>query len=402
MTKPESDPRGVECWRGHGAARRGYKAGQRGGAATVSSAAPHNTRPPRGTIQHHANPHVTTRRHTSPRVAAHGTHAYALASSMSSRDKSDYARKVHEKAVIEKNVFNIQDAPKLIEALSYAIDIGYRHIDTADLYRVEPEIGRVVKQKISEGIVKREDLFITTKVWQHNHREADVEKSVRASLKRLDMDYVDLVLMHWPMSISVDGVDEKIDYLETYRGLEAVLQKGLTRAIGVSNFNLQQMQRLLANCNVVPVVNQIEINLNLGQKELVEYCQSKGLVVVGFTSFGTMVPGRVISGSPEPKLDNPTMVAIAKKHGKSVTQVALRYLYQRGIATIPKSLTKNRILENASIFDFELDDKDVAEIAKFDIGYRTDVPSFWQEYDNYPFEKIPNPEKEIPLVLRKW
>ncbi|XP_013136566.1 PREDICTED: aldo-keto reductase AKR2E4-like [Papilio polytes] len=234
----------------------------------------------------------------------------------------------------EKNVFNIQDAPKLVEALSYAIDIGYRHIDTAHLYRVEPEIGQVVKRKITEGVVKREDLFITTKVWQHNHREADVEKSLRASLKRLDMDYVDLVLIHWPMSISSDGVDEKIDYLKTYRGLEAALRAGLTRAIGVSNFNLQQMSRLLDNCNVIPATNQIE--------------------------------------------------------------------YQRGIATIPKSLTKSRILENASIFDFELDEKDVAEIAKFDNGYRTDVPSFWQEYENYPFDKIPEPEKEIPLSLLKW
>ncbi|XP_013176900.1 PREDICTED: aldo-keto reductase AKR2E4-like [Papilio xuthus] len=302
----------------------------------------------------------------------------------------------------DKMEFNMQEAPKLVEALSYSIDIGYRHIDTADLYRVEKEIGQVVKLKIKEGVVKREDLFITTKVWQHNHRIADVEKSVRESLKRLDMDYVDLVLMHWPMSISVDGVDEKIDYLETYRGLEAVLQKGLTRTIGVSNFNLQQMQRLLANCKVPPATNQIEINLNLGQKELVEYCQSKGLVVVAFTSFGTMVPGRTVPGSPEPKINNPTMVAIAKKHGKAVTQVALRYLYQRGIATIPKSLTKSRILENASIFDFELDEKDIAEIAKFDNGYRTDVPSFWQEYDNYPFEKVPDPEKEIPLALLKW
>nr|CAW30924.1 putative aldo-ketose reductase 1 [Papilio dardanus] len=302
----------------------------------------------------------------------------------------------------DKMVFNIQDAPKLVEALSYAIDIGYRHIDTAHLYRVEPEIGQVVKQKIKEGVVKREDLFITTKVWQHNHREADVEKSVRASLKRLDMDYVDLVLIHWPMSISIDGVEEKIDYLETYRGLEAVLQKGLTRAIGVSNFNIEQMKRLLANCNVVPATNQIEINLNLGQKELVEYCQSKDVVVVAFTSFGTMIPSRAAPGSPQPKTDNPTMLGIAQKHGKAVTQVALRYLYQRGIATIPKSVTKNRILENASIFDFELDDKDVAEIAKFDNGYRTDVPSFWQEYDNYPFDKIPEPEKEIPLSLLKW
>ncbi|CAH2056486.1 unnamed protein product, partial [Iphiclides podalirius] len=302
----------------------------------------------------------------------------------------------------EKAELKMQDAPKLVEAVAYAIDVGYRHIDTAHLYRVEPEIGHVVKQKIAEGVVRREDMFITTKVWQHYHREADVEKSVRASLKRLDMEYVDLVLMHWPMSISQDGVDEKIDYLETYRGLEAVLEKGLAKAIGVSNFNLEQMKRLVANCRVVPAANQIEVNLNLGQRELVDYCQSEGVMVVAFMPFGSMVAGQAAPGSPEPKIDNPTVVAIAKKHGKTVTQVALRNLYQRGIASIPKSLMKYRILENASIFDFELDEADVAKLAQFDNGYRTNVPSFWQEYSNYPFEKVADPMRGIPLSLREW
>ncbi|KAJ0170161.1 hypothetical protein K1T71_014089 [Dendrolimus kikuchii] len=286
-------------------------------------------------------------------------------------------------------------------ALSYAIDIGYRHIDTAHLYRVEPEVGEVINKKIKEGVVKREEIFITTKVWNHMHREADVEKSVRGSLRRLNMDYVDLALVHWPMSISEDGVDEKIDYLETWRGMETVLKKGLAKSIGVSNFSVEQMQRLLANCNVPPCTNQVEINLNLGQKELVDYCQANNVVMVAFAPFGTMIPNRLQPNSPEPKLNNPTMVAIAKKYGKTVVQVALRYLFQRGIVSIPKTVTKSRVLENASIFDFELDKSEFEQIAKFDNGYRTVRHVFWQDYDNYPVEKL-DATAEIPLSLRKW
>lgn len=303
----------------------------------------------------------------------------------------------------DKMEFEITDARKLQDALSYAIDIGYRHIDTAHLYRVEPEVGEVINKKIKDGVVKREDIFVTTKVWHHHHKQADVEVAVRDSLRRLNLEYVDLVLVHWPMSISLEGVDEKIDYLETWRGFEEVLKKGLTRSIGVSNFNIEQMKRLLANCNVPPAVNQIEINLNLGQKELVDYCQSKGVVVVAYSPFGTMVPSRNYPDSPEPKMDNPKMLSIAKKHGKTVTQIALRYLYQRGIVSIPKTVTKSRVLENASIFDFQLDDEDVATLAQFDNGFRTIRPLFWQPYENYPFDVVLGQEHEdIPISLLKW
>ncbi|KAL0832744.1 hypothetical protein ABMA28_000919 [Loxostege sticticalis] len=301
----------------------------------------------------------------------------------------------------DKMVFDITDLPKLVDTLSYAIDIGYRHIDTAHLYRVEPEVGQVINKKIKEGVVKREDLFVTTKVWHHYHREADVEVSVRASLRRLNLDYVDLVLMHWPMSISEDSVDEKIDYLETWRGFETVLEKGLAKAIGVSNFNVEQLKRLIANSKVVPASNQVEINLNLGQKELVEFCQAHNIVVVAYSPFGTMVPSRSTPDSPEPKLNNPTMVSIAKKHGKTVTQITLRYLFQRGIISIPKTVTKSRALENASIFDFVLDENDVKTIAEFDNGYRTVRPVFWQDYANYPFDKK-DVKIDIPLALLKW
>ncbi|CAH0716834.1 unnamed protein product, partial [Brenthis ino] len=301
----------------------------------------------------------------------------------------------------DKDEFLIEDAPKLVEAMSYAIDVGYRHLDTAHLYRVEPEVGYVVKKKIEEGVVKREDLFITTKVWNHNHRPADVVASVKGSLKRMGLDYVDLVLVHWPISISENGVDEKIDYLDTWRGFESVLEQGLAKSIGVSNFNVEQLTRLLKNCKVVPSVNQVEINLNLGQKELVDFCQKNKILVVAYTPFGKMVPSRT-DDSPAVKYDDPIVGSIAKKHGKSVTQIALRYLYQRGICSIPKTLTKSRIIENASIFDFELDSEDLSTLQKFDINYRTVNQPFWQNIQNFPFDKEEIDVPEIPEFLLKW
>ncbi|KOB64579.1 Uncharacterized protein OBRU01_21790, partial [Operophtera brumata] len=216
--------------------------------------------------------------------------------------------------------------------------------DTAHVYRVEPEVGQVINQKIREGVIKRGDIFVTTK---------------------------------------------------------AVLAKGLTKGIGVSNFTLDQMKRLLANCKVPPAINQIEINLNLGQTELVEYCQANHVLVTAYTPLGTMIESRAVADSPEPKLNNPTMVAIAKKHGKTVSQVTFRYLYQRGLAMIPKTITKARVLENASIFDFQLDAADVATLAKFDVGYRTLRLVYYQDMENYPFDKIPG-KVDVPLSMRRW
>ncbi|KAI5635062.1 aldo/keto reductase family domain-containing protein [Phthorimaea operculella] len=207
----------------------------------------------------------------------------------------------------DKLEFNYCDVPKLPEVLSYAIDVGYRHIDTAHLY-------------------SREDLFITTKVWQHNHCPADVVKSCCDSLRRLGLEYVDQILMHWPMAIDQNGCDMKIDYIDTWKGFEQVYDMKLARSIGVSNFNVDQLDRLLKCCRIKPQVNQVEINFNLGQKCLVDYCQTNGIVVVAYSPFGTMIPSRNFPNSPDPKIDNSILKQIARSHNKTVPQIALRYL----------------------------------------------------------------------------
>ncbi|KAI8441610.1 hypothetical protein MSG28_015178 [Choristoneura fumiferana] len=238
----------------------------------------------------------------------------------------------------DKNEFDYSDWDKMLKTLSYCIDVGYRHIDTAHLYRVEPDIGEVVNRKIKEGVVTREEMFITTKV---------------------------------------EGVDEKIDYLETWRGFESVLSKGLVRSIGVSNFNVEQLKRLVANCKVKPAVNQVELNLAHGQKELVEYCKTQNIKVTAWAPFGAMIASRALPDAPAPRVDDPTLVAIAKKYGKTVMQ-------------------------NALIFDFELTPSDCSALAKFDVNYRSSRPTFWQNYTNYPFEKYDVPEEAVPECQRKW
>ncbi|OWR43007.1 putative aldo-ketose reductase 1 [Danaus plexippus plexippus] len=304
--------------------------------------------------------------------------------------------------VDKNNRLLLEDKPKLLEAMSHAIDVGYRHLDTAHLYRTEPEVGWVVRKKIQEGVITREQMFITTKVWQHNHRPEDVEASVRGSLQRMGLDYVDLVLMHWPMAISVEGADEKIDYIETWRGFESVLDKGLAKSIGVSNFNAQQIERLLRNCRVKPVVNQVELNINLAQKDLVSYCQKNGIQCVAYTPFGSMMPSREDPNNEGTKVDDPRLTSIAKKHGKTVGQIALRHLYERGLVAIPKTITKSRVVENASIFDFQLDASDVETLNALDNGYRTVRPLFWQEYEYYPFDRVDAPIPKIPEQYLKW
>ncbi|XP_063391290.1 uncharacterized protein LOC134676839 [Cydia fagiglandana] len=298
--------------------------------------------------------------------------------------------------------FDYSGWDKMVDCISYAIDVGYRHIDTAHLYRIEPEIGQIIKKKIQDGVVKREDLFITTKVWPTYATEADAEASLRGSLRRLGLDYVDQVLVHWPMSYTQEGVDRKVDYLDTWRVFETFLKKGLTRSIGVSNFNVGQLKRLVANSNIKPVTNQVELNLAFGQKELVDYCTSQNIRVVAWAPFGAMIPSRAAPDAKGPKMDDPTLVAIAKKYNKSVTQVVLRYLYQRGIITLPKTVTPSRVVENASIFDFELSQSEFDTLAKFDINYRSNRPTYWQDLTHYPFEKYDVPPSTIPKSMLKW
>ncbi|KAJ8680128.1 hypothetical protein QAD02_015915 [Eretmocerus hayati] len=285
---------------------------------------------------------------------------------------------------------------EVTQAVKDAIDIGYRHIDCAHVYANEAEVGAAIKAKIAEGKVKREDLFITSKVWNTYHKQDLVEVNLRKTLTDLGLEYLDLYLIHWPMAYKdgsdnfpkdADGkplLDNSVDYLDTWKGMEGVLAKGLTKNIGVSNFNSQQIERLLANCKVKPVTNQIECHPYLIQKQLSEFCKQKNIVITAYSPLGS--PDRPWAKPDDPKLmDDEKLVKLSKKYNKSPAQVLIRYQLDRGHVVIPKSVTKSRILENSQVFDFKLSAEDIAYIDTFDCNGRICPMTGCETSPHYPF-----------------
>ncbi|XP_052757127.1 aldo-keto reductase AKR2E4-like [Galleria mellonella] len=272
------------------------------------------------------------------------------------------------------------------QAVKWAIDAGYRHIDTAFAYKIEDQVGRAVNAKIG-GELKREDLFITTKLWNDAHALDAVVPALRESLRRLNLDYVDLYLIHWPVGQFSNLTYDYTDYVDTWKGMIEAKKQGLAKSIGVSNFNRQQIDRLIENGLETPAVLQVEINLNLQQPELLSYCKEKNIIVMGYTPFGSIFPSKAKSDAPPPRVDEPALVEIARKYEKTVPQVVLRYLVDIGVVPIPKSLTKSRIEQNVDIFDFSLTQQDRDLLKTYDKGYRTIPQLKWQSHPCYPFEK---------------
>ncbi|XP_057333916.1 aldo-keto reductase family 1 member B1-like [Microplitis mediator] len=277
-----------------------------------------------------------------------------------------------------------------------AIDVGYRHFDCALVYQNEKEIGEALRAKINEGVVKREDLFITSKLWNTYHKTESVEKGIRRSLTNLGLDYLDLYLIHWPMAyidtdelfpVNPDGTPAATDtdYLDTWKGMEGVLEKGLAKNIGISNFNSEQITRLLANCKVKPVVNQVECHPYLTQKKLSAFCKEREIVI---TAYGPMGSRDRPWAKPEDPvlLEDKKLCDIANKYKKTPAQIVIRYQIDRGHVVIPKTSTSSRLTENFSVFDFKLSDEDVAYIDRFDVGGRLVALKDRAHCPNYPFD----------------
>lgn len=249
--------------------------------------------------------------------------------------------------ILGLGTYQSEEGEQAYNVTKFAIGAGYRHIDTAAAYHNERSIGRAVK----DSGIKREDIFITTKLWNENQRQGNQYQAFGESLERLGIDYVDLYLIHWP-------VKEK--YVESWQILEKIYKEGRARAVGVSNFNIRHLEDIFAASDLVPAVNQVECHPWLTQVELADYTQKKGIVFQPWSPFGV---GALLSDE--------TLAAIAAKYNKTTAQLILKWGLQRGFINIPKSSNEQRIIENAQIFDFTITDEDMAEIFKLNIDKRT-------------------------------
>jgi len=290
---------------------------------------------------------------------------------------------------------------QLAEAIKVAIDEGYRLFDCAWRYHNLEAVGKGIRAKIEDGTVKREEIFVTAKLWRAFMRKEHMDECMNDTLEKLGLDYVDLFLIHFPEASLYAGlfhnemfdddgqiiVDEDIHYTETWNHMQKFVEDGRARMLGVSNFNCYQMKKLLEDCKEVPVVNQIEVHPYLTNVELVELCQAKGVAVTAFCSIGTTDRGYCMHPSNFPALlQDPVLDKIAKKHGKTSAQTALRFSLDRGIAVIPKSVTPSRIRENMDVFDFKLDEGDVQELLNLNRNHRF-MGTLWHSHHKYyPFK----------------
>ncbi len=253
-------------------------------------------------------------------------------------------------------VWQMKDENEAVNAVKSAISAGYRSIDTAAVYENEEAVGRGVK----ESGVSREELFITSKVWNSDQGYDATLKAFEASLKRLDMDYLDLYLIHWP----VEG-----KYVDTWKAMEKLYNDGLVKAIGVSNFHQHHLEDLFEAGTVKPVVNQVETHPRLNQAALKAFCKENDIALEAWSPLGQ---GKL--------LDEAVLKEIGEKHGKSSAQVILRWHLQNGTIIIPKSVHENRIKENADLFDFELSTEEMSKVDGLNKDER-----FGPDPDNFDF-----------------
>lgn len=247
-------------------------------------------------------------------------------------------------------VYKVEDGDVTVDTVKAALDAGYRLIDTAAIYKNEVSVG----QAIRESGVPREEVFVTTKLWNEFHGFDEALQGFEDSLDRLGLEYVDLFLIHWPMP-------RHGKFVETYKALEQLYEEGRVRAIGVSNFEIEHLEQIIQSCSIVPAVNQVELHPYLSQKDLIAFCKRYDIQV---QAWSPLMKGREA-------LEDETIVEIANRYEKSPAQVILRWHLQNGVAVIPKSITPSRIRENIQVFDFTLTKEEMAAIDTLNRDERT-------------------------------
>ena len=280
-------------------------------------------------------------------------------------------------------------------AVYWAIEAGYRHIDCAAVYQNENEVGEGIAKAISEGLVKREELFVTSKLWNNSHKKDQVLPALEKSLSDLKLDYVDLYLIHWPISFKagVGFPNDRDDFYtyaevpiaETWKAMQELKEKGLAKHIGVSNFNQNKLKELLEVGGQSPEMNQVEMQPYLPQKGLVAFCVEHGILMTSYSPLGSP-DSRAEKHANDPKLlMDPVVKKIADKHKVGVGQVLIAWSIARDIAVIPKSVHQERIIGNLASAKINLDDQDVLELREIGISHRSIDGSFFTG-DNSPYE----------------
>ncbi|MBD8027581.1 aldo/keto reductase [Ureibacillus sp. Re31] len=253
-------------------------------------------------------------------------------------------------------VYKMTEPEVALQAMVKALEVGYRAIDTAALYNNETEVGEAIRQ----SNVPREEIFVTTKVWNSDQGYDETLRAFETSLKKLGLEYVDLYLTHWP----VQG-----KFVDTYRAIERLYEEKLIRVPGVSNHHIHHLEKVFAKANVKPMVNQVELQPYLAQEELRAFCKEHDIAVTAWSPLGQ---GKV--------LEDAVITEIAQQLGKSTAQVILRWHYQNDVITIPKSVTPSRIEQNMQIFDFELSKEQMEQMNQLNKNQR-----FGSNPDNFDF-----------------
>lgn len=247
--------------------------------------------------------------------------------------------------ILGLGTYKVKDYRDLDLSVKTALEIGYRHIDTASFYENEEALGKIIK----ESSVNRDDLFIATKLWNTDHGYEKTINAFNSSLKKLKTDYVDLYLIHWPNP----------NHKETWRAMEKLYRDGYIKAIGVSNYKVHHIKELTNNFEITPAVNQIEFHPELVQSELMDFCKNEKIQV---EAWSPLMRGKIFGIE--------LFKELSKKYNKSISQIVLRWDIQMGTSTIPKSIKPERIKENSEIFDFVISDEDMKKISSLNINKR--------------------------------
>ncbi|MFT4524805.1 MAG: alcohol dehydrogenase (NADP+) [Granulosicoccus sp.] len=277
---------------------------------------------------------------------------------------------------------------EVYSAIREAIKIGYRHFDCAFIYMNEKEIGQALSDAMKDGEVTRKELWITSKLWNNSHANEDVIPTLKKTLSDLQLDYLDLYLVHWPHVFKKDFFNascaeetlptSEVPHIETWRGMESAVDAGLARHIGVCNFNKHKLKALADQATIKPEMNQVELHPMLHQSDLLEFCKDNGIHMTAYSPLGSPDRSAGMKAENEPNLfEHPTVKDLAEKHSCSPAQIMIAWAMTRGTAVIPKSVNPERLKQNFESTSVDLSPEDMEKMASADTGYRFVKGQFW-------------------------